>query len=81
MGVAAQIPVLASMRRSVHEKDGSVLSGRQFEVAVLAAEGRTNKQIAERLDIAEQTVKNHLRVVFIKKGVMRRGELKGLFGA
>lgn len=80
MGVAAQIPVLASMQAAAKEQEKTKLSTRQSEVAVLAIEGKTNKQIAERLGIAEQTVKNHLRRVFIKKCISRREQLARVLG-
>lgn len=39
----------------------SMMTERRFEVTQLAARGFTNKQIAEELDIAPQTVKTHLK--------------------
>jgi DNA-binding CsgD family transcriptional regulator len=51
------------------------LSRREAQVALCCAEGMTNSEIGERLFITEQTVKFHLRHVFIKFGVRRRGEL------
>jgi DNA-binding NarL/FixJ family response regulator len=43
-------------------------------------EGDTNKAIADRLSISEQTVKNHLTNIFNKLGVSNRLEL-ALFAA
>ncbi len=40
------------------------LSPREHQVMACVAQGLKNKQIAERLGIAEQTVKNHLQNVF-----------------
>ncbi|MFF4487745.1 LuxR C-terminal-related transcriptional regulator [Streptomyces sp. NPDC001544] len=42
------------------------LTRRQYEIALLVAEGLTNRQIARRLGISEWTVTNHLRVVMQK---------------
>ncbi|MFF8383347.1 LuxR C-terminal-related transcriptional regulator [Streptomyces kanasensis] len=42
------------------------LTPRQHEIALLVAEGLTNRQIARRLGISEWTVTNHLRVVMQK---------------
>lgn len=42
------------------------LTPRQYEIALLVAEGLTNRQIARRLGISEWTVTNHLRVVMQK---------------
>ncbi|MFF2407950.1 LuxR C-terminal-related transcriptional regulator [Streptomyces sp. NPDC058092] len=42
------------------------LTPRQHEVALLVAEGLTNRQVGRRLGISEWTVTNHLRVVMQK---------------
>lgn len=54
---------------------GYNLSRREAQVALCCAEGLTNAEIGERLFITEQTVKFHLRHVFVKCGVRRRSEL------
>lgn len=51
------------------------LSRREAQVALLCAQGLTNAEIGEKLHVGEQTVKFHLRHVFIKFGVKRRAEL------
>lgn len=51
------------------------LSRREAEVALCCAEGLTNTEIGARLHISEQTVKFHLRHIFVKYGVKRRTEL------
>ena len=51
------------------------LSRREAQVALCCVEGLTNAQIGERLKVTEQTVKFHLRNIFIKFGVRRRAEL------
>lgn len=51
------------------------LSRREAEVALCCVEGLTNAEIGERLTVTEQTVKFHLRHIFIKFGVKRRAEL------
>jgi DNA-binding CsgD family transcriptional regulator len=53
----------------------SNLSRREAQVALACAEGITNAEIGQRLFVSEQTVKFHLRNVFIKFGVRRRAEL------
>ena len=45
------------------------------EIIVLIAQGYKNKEIAEKMFITEQTVKNHLHNVFDKLGVSDRLEL------
>jgi DNA-binding CsgD family transcriptional regulator len=51
------------------------LSRREAQVALLCMRGLTNAEIGRRLRVAEQTVKFHLRHIFIKFGVRRRTEL------
>lgn len=51
------------------------LSRRETQVALCCAEGLTNAEIGLKLSIREQTVKFHLRHVYIKFGVKRRAEL------
>jgi DNA-binding CsgD family transcriptional regulator/tetratricopeptide (TPR) repeat protein len=52
------------------------LSKREREVAELAAEGLTSKEIAARLYLSVRTVDNHLHRVYAKVGVQRREELQ-----
>ena len=52
-----------------------LLSHRELQVAECAAQGQSNKQIAERLDLSEHTVKNYLFRIFEKLGVSNRFEL------
>lgn len=51
------------------------LSRREAQVALCCAEGLSNAQIAVKLGVSEQTVKFHLRHIFVKFGVKRRAEL------
>jgi DNA-binding CsgD family transcriptional regulator len=51
------------------------LSRREAQVTLCCVEGLTNAEIGNRLNVSEQTVKFHLRNVFIKFGVKRRAEL------
>jgi DNA-binding NarL/FixJ family response regulator len=48
------------------------LTGREQEIAVLVGSGESNKQIAQRLDITERTVKAHLTEIFRKLGIVDR---------
>ena len=48
------------------------LSPQQFRVLTLVAEGLLNKQIADRLDIQERTVKAHITAIFERLGVRNR---------
>ncbi len=51
------------------------LSSREQEVVALVTQGFRNKDIANKLYVAEQTVKNHLHKIFDKLGVSDRVEL------
>jgi PAS domain S-box-containing protein len=51
------------------------LTVRELEIVRLIAQGMTNKDIARECDIAEETVKRHLKNIFDKVGVWNRLEL------
>lgn len=51
------------------------LSKREGEIALLVVRGCSNREIAERLFIQEQTVKDHLSNIFEKMKIRRRSEL------
>jgi DNA-binding CsgD family transcriptional regulator len=51
------------------------LTQREREVALLVADGLRSREVAERLGIASQTVKSHLKTIFDKLGVRNRVEL------
>jgi DNA-binding NarL/FixJ family response regulator len=51
------------------------LSEREREIALLVADGRTNREVAEQLVLSTRTVEAHLRNVYGKLGVRSRVEL------
>jgi len=51
------------------------LTHRELQVAECAAQGQSNKQIADRLELSEHTIKNYLFRIFEKLGVSSRFEL------
>jgi DNA-binding NarL/FixJ family response regulator len=51
------------------------LTRREREVATLAADGCSNREISERLFVSVRTVENHLQRAYEKLGVTSRGEL------
>ena len=57
------------------------LSGREREIAMLAAEGMTSKDIAERLYLSVRTVNNHLQHAYAKLGVSSRAGLARALGS
>jgi DNA-binding NarL/FixJ family response regulator len=52
----------------------STLTHREKELLKCLLEGRSNKEIAERLFLAEQTVKNHLGIIYEKLEVKNRSQ-------
>jgi DNA-binding NarL/FixJ family response regulator len=50
----------------------SDLTDREREILALVGEGLTNRQIGQRLYLAEKTVKNHISRLLAKLGVERR---------
>ena len=51
-------------------RDG--LTAHELRILELIGEGLTNRQIGERLFLAEQTVKNYVSALFTKLGMERR---------
>ena len=51
------------------------LTDREFEIAGLIADGRTNKQIAEQLVLAPKTISAHVAHILTKLGAARRAEI------
>ncbi|MDV6347575.1 response regulator transcription factor [Nitrosomonas sp. Is35] len=51
------------------------LTKSEQEIVKLVAKGLTNKQIALQLSVSPETVKKHLKSVFIKTGVRNRSQL------
>jgi DNA-binding NarL/FixJ family response regulator len=56
-------------------RDKPLLTDREREIVQLVGQGYRNKEIAEKLFISQQTVKNHLHNIFDKLGVSDRLEL------
>ena len=62
--------------RNLPQTDKPVaLSRREREITALVAQGFRNREIADKLFISEQTVKNHMHNIFEKVGVQDRLEL------
>jgi two-component system response regulator DevR len=64
--------VLDRMRRPAEPDVLSTLTDQERRVLDLIGEGMTNRQIAERLFVAEKTVKNYVTSVLAKLGMERR---------
>ena len=70
--------VLADLSRSMGTAPSSRsygLTAREIEVIALVTEGCSNKEVAFRLNITEDTVKRHLTNIFDKVGMSTRLEL------
>jgi two-component system, NarL family, response regulator DevR len=77
MDPAKTQPVLARLRRGKRlsgDERLSRLSAQEEKVVLLVADGRTNREIGERLSLAEKTVKNYVSSVLRKLEVGRRSE-------
>jgi DNA-binding NarL/FixJ family response regulator len=68
------IPELNAKRISKNEDDSKIsdLTKRELEVLKLLSVGMYNKEIAEKLEISERTVKNHVSNIFKKLEVTDR---------
>jgi DNA-binding CsgD family transcriptional regulator len=56
------------------------LTDRELDVALLAAGGQSNREVAEQLYLSLRTVENHLQRIYTKLGVQGRGELSAALG-
>jgi DNA-binding CsgD family transcriptional regulator len=56
------------------------LTGREREVAELAASGVASKDIADRLFLSVRTVENHLQHAYAKLGLTGREQLEPVLG-
>jgi DNA-binding NarL/FixJ family response regulator len=72
---ADESPAPSAPQAATRERERSPLSQREREIVALVAQGFKNKEMAEKMFISEQTVKNHLHNIFDKLGVSDRLEL------
>ena len=61
--------------RAVNAEGVNLLSRREEQVMHLVADGLGNREIAERLNLSEHTVKNYMFHIFDKLGISNRVEL------
>jgi DNA-binding CsgD family transcriptional regulator len=68
----------ASQRRDPDARDQ--LTPHELQIAQLAAEGLTNREIGQRLYLSHRTISSHLHRIFPKLGVASRSELRMTVG-
>jgi DNA-binding NarL/FixJ family response regulator len=75
-GRAALEPSVATrlLERMSEGETNEELSGRELDVLRLLVKGDSNKSIASRLMLSENTVKSHISHIFSKLGVQSRAE-------
>ncbi|MEN1968856.1 response regulator transcription factor [Lentibacillus sp. N15] len=56
------------------ENQGLLLTNRELDIAYLLMDGKSNKQISQKLFIGEGTVKNYISVLYHKFGTRNRNE-------
>lgn len=71
----AALEKVAAPRPVLHAPRAFALTARELEIVSAVASGYTNRQMAEKFSIAEDTIKHHLTSIFDKTGVSNRLEL------
>jgi len=64
----------SSHRRDIAARDQ--LTAQELQIAQLAAQGLSNRDIAQRLYLSHRTISTHLYRIFPKLGITSRGELR-----
>lgn len=54
--------------------DSQDLTERESEILALVAHGRSTPQVAEQLQLSENTVKTHRKSIYVKAGVHKRSD-------
>ncbi|MFI7529020.1 response regulator transcription factor [Nocardia salmonicida] len=67
--------------RSPYSSARDQLTAQELQIATLAAEGLTNRQIAERLYLSHRTVGSHLYRIYPRLGITSRVELGSAISA
>lgn len=73
--VAEVVNALASERRTANLRSPVRLTARQREVLALVATGGSNREVAQKLRLSEDTVKHHITKILDKTGMSSRVEL------
>lgn len=75
----ALVKALMHESPNVLKKLPSNVSQREREIIQYVCQGLTNKEIAQRMKVSEQTIKTHLNRIFKKLGLSNRFQLVSLF--
>jgi two-component system response regulator DevR len=78
LDTAVTASLMRTMRGSVPAVSSNV-SATERRMLALLAEGKTNKEIASDLGIAEKTVKNNFTALFNKLGLVRRSQAAAFY--
>ncbi len=68
-------PPLVQIPNTPSSVELSMLTETEKKVLTLVVDGKSNAEIAEHLDITEETVKGHIKRIFKKLGVQKRYQL------
>ncbi|MDH6134247.1 DNA-binding CsgD family transcriptional regulator [Kitasatospora sp. MAA4] len=74
-GAALPAPAAAATSAAVSGRPAATLSDAELRVATLAADGHSNRQIANKLFVTVSTVEQHLTKVYRKLNVTRRTDI------
>ncbi|WP_246438080.1 helix-turn-helix transcriptional regulator [Lipingzhangella halophila] len=74
----AELRATGETKRAEDRTGVSSLSAQQEQIAMLVAEGATNREVAAKLYISPRTVEHHLRNIFYRLDVRSRVELSRL---
>jgi DNA-binding CsgD family transcriptional regulator len=69
-------PAAPSTGRWATPDAASVLTAQELQIALLAASGMTNREIADRIYVSHRTVSTHLYKIFPKLGISNRTQLQ-----
>ena len=72
LGAVPDLARVDALQRSESPNRAGRLTGREIEVLSLIATGRTNRAIADVLDLSEKTVARHVSNIFTKLGLSSR---------
>jgi DNA-binding CsgD family transcriptional regulator len=79
--IRQELAAIGSRPRRDFARGVEALTPSELRVALLAADGRTNKQIAQALFLTLRTVETHLTHVYRKLDISSRTELTGALGS